>query len=50
MRLRRRWVDNIKMDLGDKDGECIDWIRLAQDRDNGESSCEYGNEASSSIK
>jgi hypothetical protein len=26
-RPRRRWVDNIKMDLGD-----VDWIDLAQDR------------------
>jgi hypothetical protein len=31
-RPRRRWVDNIKMDLRDKwDG--MDWIDLAQDRD-----------------
>jgi hypothetical protein len=31
-RLRRRWVDNIKMDLRiGWDG--IDWIDLAQDRD-----------------
>jgi hypothetical protein len=27
-RPRRRWEDNIRMDLGD-----VDWIHLAQDRD-----------------
>ena len=32
-RPRRRWEDNIKMDL--QKGECrgMDWIELAQDRD-----------------
>jgi len=32
-RPRRRWEDNIKMDL--QEGECgsMDWIELAQDRD-----------------
>jgi hypothetical protein len=32
-RPRRRWVDNIRMDL--KEGGCgyMDWIRLTQDRD-----------------
>jgi hypothetical protein len=30
-RPRRRWVDNIKMDLIGYDG--MDWIDLAQDRD-----------------
>jgi len=32
-RLRRRWVDNIKMDLQELGCEYIDWIGLAQDRD-----------------
>jgi hypothetical protein len=36
-RLRRRWVDNIKMDLREMgwDGieSILDWIDLAQDRD-----------------
>ena len=32
-RLRRRWVDNIKMDLQEVGYGGIDWIDLAQDRD-----------------
>jgi hypothetical protein len=32
-RPRRRWVDNIKMDLIDIGWDGIDWIDLAQDRD-----------------
>jgi hypothetical protein len=28
---RRRWVDNIKMDLREMDG--MEWIDMAQDRD-----------------
>jgi hypothetical protein len=32
-RLRRRWVDNIKIDLGEIGGDGMDWIELAQDRD-----------------
>jgi hypothetical protein len=35
-RPRRRWVDNIRMDLGEIGLDVVDWIRLAQDRDNGE--------------
>jgi hypothetical protein len=31
--LRRRWVDNIKMDLGEIGWDGIDWIDLAHDRD-----------------
>jgi hypothetical protein len=30
---RRRWEDNIKMDLQDVGGGCGDWMGLAQDRD-----------------
>ena len=30
---RRRWEDNIKMDLQEVGGGCEDWIELAQDRD-----------------
>jgi hypothetical protein len=30
---RRRWVDNIKMDLIEIGWDCMDWIYLAQDRD-----------------
>jgi hypothetical protein len=32
-RPRRRWMDNIKMDLGDIGWGGVDWIGLAQDRD-----------------
>jgi hypothetical protein len=32
-RPRRRWVDNIKMDLLDIDWGSVDWIGVAQDRD-----------------
>ena len=30
---RRRWEDNIKMDLREVGCESMDWIELAQDRD-----------------
>jgi hypothetical protein len=30
---RNRWVDNIKMDLGEIGWDGIDWIDLAQNRD-----------------
>jgi hypothetical protein len=32
-RPRRRWVDNIKMDLRDIGWDGVDWIDMAQDRD-----------------
>ena len=32
-RPRRRWEDNIKMDLQEMGGGCGDWMELAQDRD-----------------
>ena len=32
-RPRRRWVDNIRMDLQEVGGGYVDWIGLAQDRD-----------------
>ena len=32
-RPRRRWVDNIRMDLQEVGCGCMDWIALAQDRD-----------------
>jgi hypothetical protein len=33
-RPRRRWVDNIRMDLGEVGwSDVMDWIGLAQDRD-----------------
>jgi hypothetical protein len=40
---RRRWVDNIKIYLGDIGWDGVDWIRLVQDR-------ELGNESSGSTK
>ena len=33
VRPRRRWVDNIKLDLQEVGCGCMDWIGLAQDRD-----------------
>jgi hypothetical protein len=44
-RPRRRWVDNIKMDLGEVVWGDVDWIDLAQD-----SYCECVNEPSGSMK
>jgi hypothetical protein len=32
-RPRRRWVGNIKMDLIGREWDGMDWINLAQDRD-----------------
>jgi hypothetical protein len=32
-RHRRRWEDNIKMDLREIEWSGVDWIDLAQDRD-----------------
>jgi len=32
-RPRRRWEDNIKMDLQEVGCEGVEWIELAQDRD-----------------
>jgi hypothetical protein len=32
-RPRRRWMNNIKMDLGEVGWCSVDWIDLAQDRD-----------------
>jgi hypothetical protein len=32
-KLRRRWVDNIKMDLREIGWDGMDWVDLAQDRD-----------------
>jgi hypothetical protein len=34
-RPRRRWENNIRMDLQDVDCVSMDWIDLAQDRDRG---------------
>ena len=32
-RPRRRWENNIKMDLQEVGGDCGDWMDLAQDRE-----------------
>jgi hypothetical protein len=32
-RPRRRWVDNVKMDLREMRWDGVDWIDMAQDRD-----------------
>ena len=41
-RPRRRWEDNIKMDLQEVGGGCEDSMELAQDRDRWRGTCEYG--------
>jgi hypothetical protein len=43
-RPRRRWVDNIKIDLGEIGWDGMDWIDLAQDRD------QWGDEPLGSLK
>ena len=30
-RHRRRWEDNIKMDLQEVGGSCVDWMELSED-------------------
>jgi hypothetical protein len=32
-RPRCRWMDNIKMDLRETEWDCVDWIDMAQGRD-----------------
>jgi hypothetical protein len=49
-RSRRRWVDNIKMDLREIGWDDMDWIDLVQDRESVEGSCEHSNELSGSIQ
>ena len=48
--LRRRWEDNIKMDLQEVECRVMDRIELAQDKDKVAGTCECGNELSGSIK
>jgi hypothetical protein len=47
-RPRRRWIDNIKMDLLDIGLNVVDWIGLAQDRYRWRA--QLGNKPSGSIK
>jgi hypothetical protein len=49
-RPRRRWEDNIKMDLREVGCGSADWINLAQDRVQVAGFCVYGDEPSGSIK
>jgi len=49
-RPRRRWVDNIRMDLQGMGCGYMDWNGLAQDRDSWRTLCERGNEPSGSVK
>ena len=47
-RPRRRWVDNIRMELQEVGCGYMDWIGLAQDTHT--DACECGNEPSGSVK
>jgi hypothetical protein len=49
-RPRRRWVDNIKMDLREIGWDGMDWIDLALGFGPVEGSCKHGNEPLGSIK
>jgi hypothetical protein len=49
-RPRRRWVDNIKVDLREIGWDGMDSIDLAQDRDQWRAFCEHDNEPLGSIK
>jgi hypothetical protein len=49
-RPRRRWVDNIKMDLLETGWGGVDWIGLAQDRDKWRALVNAGYEPSGSVK
>jgi hypothetical protein len=44
------WVDNMKIDLIEIGWDGVDWINLAQERDQWRGSCEHGNEPLGSIK
>ena len=48
-RPRRRWEDNIKMDLQEVGGGRGDWMELVQDRDRLAGTCGYDEELSGSI-
>jgi hypothetical protein len=48
-RSRRRWEDNIKMDLRETRFDVVNWIRTALESPVA-SFCEHGNEPSGSIK
>jgi hypothetical protein len=48
-RPRRKWVDNIKIDLRETGLDGVDWVDLAQNRDQWRGSCEHGDEPSGSL-
>jgi len=47
---RRKWEDNIEMDLEEVGCGCMDWIELAEDRDRWRALLSASNEPSGSIK
>jgi hypothetical protein len=49
-RPRRRWVDNIKMYLKEIGWDGVDWIELAQGRDQWRALYEHGDEPPGSLK
>jgi hypothetical protein len=49
-RPRRRWVDNIKMDLREIEWDGGDWIDLPEDKDQWRALNKHGNEPSGSIE
>jgi hypothetical protein len=49
-RPRRRCVGNIKIDLRETGWNGMDWIDLAQDRDQWRTLCEHGDEPSGFLK
>jgi hypothetical protein len=46
----RRWVDDIKIDLRKMEWDGMDWLDLAQDRDQWRGSCVHSDEPSGSLK
>jgi hypothetical protein len=49
-RPRRRWMDNMKMDLREGGWDVLDWIDMAEDRDQWKALCEHGTEPSGYTK
>jgi hypothetical protein len=47
---KRRWVDNVKMNLVELRWGGVDWIGLSKERGKVENSYECGNEPAGSIK
>jgi len=50
VRPRRRWEGNIRIELREIVWEDMDWIQLAQGRDQWRESCKHANESSGFIK